>query len=205
MPIEITQNDKGRFYSLDGKSYPSVTTVLPEPPCPPNMTPTQWKLMLKKAADFGNIVHEGCAQIARGEKPDIDALEGDAEKIGLMLGSYWTWFKENVEEVVHVEEPIVNPHAGYGGTIDLIAVLIGDDKRTIIDIKTSSKIYPITKLQLAAYSSLTDTSYNQMVVRLKKEAPSKPPQIKKYAYERETDKAFLGLLEYYKFMNNGGK
>jgi len=197
--INITANGKGRFYN----NHPSVTTVLPDPPCPANMTPTQWEAMLNKAARFGTICHEGCAQIAEGEEPCIEAAEADAEKIGKLLTSYWKWFLENVKEVIAVEESFINEQHGFGGTIDLIAILNNDDTPTIIDIKTSSKIYPITELQLAAYGLLTREAYSLKVVRLKKESPDKPPQVKEYPPNQEAIQAFLGLLDYYKFI--GGK
>ncbi len=205
--ITIDTTDKGHFYTEGRATVPSVTTVMPSPECPKNFTGDQWDAILNNAANLGAICHTACAQIAEGKEPDIDAPEHEVEKIGKLITGYWEWFNENVTEVIAVEQPYINTKYGFGGTIDLIARLKGCDDPAIIDIKTSAKIYPTAEIQLAAYGMLTDERHRRVIIRLKKNTPDKPPQFKEYEYkadrEREIQAAFLGLLNYYKFINGG--
>lgn len=209
--ITTGENGKGRFYN----GLPSITTVLPSPECPKGMTPEQWRAILDKAAAFGTIIHDGCHQIAAGDTPSVEVAESDAEKAGQLLSAYWEWFEANVTEVLHCEEPFVNKQYSFGGTPDLIVILNGSDKPVIIDIKAiwppSKTQQTVYEMQLAAQGMLTDENYRRISLRLRKEAPEKPPQIKEYPHNDEraalVEMRFLNYLEGYKLEQkmNGGK
>ncbi len=209
--IEIVEKDGARFYN----GLPSVTTVLPAPDCPATMTPQQWERMLARAARFGKICHEGAAQIAEGEEPCIEATEGDAEKIGRLLTTYWEWFDENVKTIWHVEEPFLNDEMGYGGTPDLVATLNDSDTPAIIDIKAiwppSARQQGVYEIQLVAQGKLVNKAYRRISLRLRKEAPDKPPQTKEYPIDDDrailAGARFLNYLTGYKLEQewNGGK
>ena len=200
--ITVEQTDKGRFY--DG--LPSITTVLPSPECPKGMTGEQWAGTLATAAAFGNIIHDGCEQIANGKAPDVDAPEDKLEMAGQFLTVYWAWFSENVSEVLHVEEPFINKAVGFGGTPDLVAMLNDGDLPAIIDTKAiwppSAKQRATYEMQLAAQGMLFGKPHRRISLRLRKESPTKPPQIKEYPYDDNrsalVEMRFLNYLEGFK-------
>ncbi len=209
--IEVRTTPKGRFYD----TLPSITTVLPSPECPKGMTGEQWEATLATAAAFGNIIHDGCEQIANGEAPDVDAPEDKLEMAGHFLSVYWEWFDENVKEVLHIEQPFISKTLGYGGTPDIIAILNDSDLPAVIDIKAiwppSAKQRATYEMQLAAQGMLFGKPHRRISLRLRKESPEKPPQIKEYPHDDDraalVEMRFLNYLEGFKLdlKMNGGK
>ena len=108
-----------------------------------------------KAADFGSKIHSACEVYAlNNELPADPAL--------LPFFEAWRdWFDENVERIDCVENVFVNHEYGYGGRVDMVALLKGVGW-AVVDFKTqrvkrSAKgeakpsFYETWPLQLAAY------------------------------------------------------
>lgn len=184
--------DQPRFYPLNGKHFPSVTTML-SIIRKPELEHWRGKVgneaadqIAGLAADLGTLVHQVCADYARGEftvraPPEIDPI----------FQAYREWFDSTVEQVVAIEQPCY--HMGYqiGGTPDLVAVLKGDSRPAVLDIKTSKAIYPVMALQTAAYREMINSpgqpNYpaglgvtRRYIVRLGKEDSAGKIQVKEF-------------------------
>jgi hypothetical protein len=167
-------------YVIDGKDYPSVTTILSVLD-----KPAIKKWAVKETVEFiANHVYSG-------DEKEWDAvfsealgwwetLGGEARDIGQnvhhkinnyidnsrLSGANKTPYEESGEEVkaflaflrfenLYIKEWLrceytVYSRNGYAGTLDAEAVF-HDEKTRIIDFKVSSGIYPENRLQIAAY------------------------------------------------------
>lgn len=97
-----------------------------------------------RAADRGVAVHSIAEQIIRGQKPEIP------EELGPYVAAYHGFLREWSPQFVAVEQMVGSLRHGYGGTFDAVA-RIGNE-RWMLDVKTSTNVYPETALQLAAYA-----------------------------------------------------
>jgi hypothetical protein len=161
-----------RFYAIDGEVYPSVTTVLSVISKPAliawaakvvaqaavanldrlaGMSPEEAVTFLKSvptsdkesAARRGTQVHKLLECIVKGGVVDID------QQSAPYVSALQRFLKSTDLHVDYSEVVCYNKTVGYAGTIDVIGKL--DGKVVILDIKTSSAVYPEYELQLAAY------------------------------------------------------
>ena len=98
-----------------------------------------------RAADRGTNVHAIAEQIARGQQPEIP------EELGSYVAAYHSFLKDWKPRFIAVEQMVCSLRHGYAGTFDAIAVI--GNERWLLDLKTSSGVYPETALQLAAYGA----------------------------------------------------
>lgn len=116
----------------------------------------------KAAADLGTLAHARCEWIISGmlgreigKDPDLiarDAASGPTGDIDRALWaslSFLDWIRENNVEPIDTEVVVAHRGHGFAGTADLIAKVHG--VVSVIDLKTSSGIYPEMYMQLAAY------------------------------------------------------
>jgi hypothetical protein len=102
------------------------------------------------AAVRGTQLHGFADQLAQGREVSFtDELAGHVE-------SYVSFLDDWDEQVVLTEYVVMSHRHGYAGTGDLIADLVSPDdplraERWLLDIKTGSRVYGETALQLAAY------------------------------------------------------
>lgn len=102
--------------------------------------------VLQAAADRGTRVHSYCELYAKGMLfQEVD------EDCKLYVQSFIEWFDYTVEEVISVEERFFCDELQITGQVDLIAVVKGDDKPSVIDFKTPQVASKTWVLQLAAY------------------------------------------------------
>lgn len=192
----------GRHYEVDGKLYPSVTTVLSVIRKP---FLERWRgdigneaadYIMHEAGDLGSEVHDIAEAINRGEPWAAATYETH-----LMAEAYEKWFTANVKEVVYVEHTIVNTVYGYAGRLDLCAVIRGDRLPSLLDIKTGG-LYPDAFLQLAAYQkALPIKTKRRLIIHIDKKAPGKLA-VKEAERDLETDyRMFLYCLELYRYFN----
>ena len=107
--------------------------------------------MAQEAADSGTVSHKLVEAHIKGVVADLSDFtknQIDAGKIG--FGAFLDWEKEQGLTYDHIEYPVVSEVHRYGGTIDMIAHKNGS--LWILDLKTSSGIWPEMKCQVAAYS-----------------------------------------------------
>lgn len=166
---------RGKAYTWDGESIPSVTTILREGfPAPALVT---WAA--RETAGYAVDCWDQLAQLSTSQR--LRELEGAAWKrrdaaavrgttihehgVGLVHGepvqvpdelrepvqAYARWLDQWQVVPTITERPVVNPDHGWAGTIDLRANLLGDQD-WLLDLKTGRGVYESHALQLAAYA-----------------------------------------------------
>lgn len=138
-----------RFYMVEGRKLPSVTTVLS---IIGNPHLERWR------GEVGNEEADRIAELASRFGTDVHDLTALADQ-GLMLDpppdmeglcyQWKEWVGENVKEITMVEGTVYSLKWGYAGTLDRAAVLGGGD-RAILDIKTG-RLKKEIGMQLMAY------------------------------------------------------
>lgn len=160
----LTYRDEDHTYWLDGVRIPSVTQVLSLAGLGvPDDVPRD---ILAKAAAKGSFIHKACELLDEG---DLDETSVPEEWRGYVQA--WARFKEErVARILSVEEMVhSNPdHQPYAGKLDRTVHLHGDDGiRTIVDLKTGSRLQPVTRLQLAGYNLCKGWDCKRAAVLLK--------------------------------------
>jgi hypothetical protein len=164
--IEFTDN---RFYiTEDGQYVPSVTTILE---CyPKDAHFFQWLKDVGDKADHirdeagkrGSVVHNLTERYDDGEEVTFLSANGFPEFKMLewaMFERYVDFTETHKPDILMMEEHFSSSELGYAGTIDRIIRL--NDKKILMDIKTSNNLHNSYWLQLAAYFKLllTCTAY----------------------------------------------
>lgn len=127
-------------YFVDGKEYPSVTTILHSL----NDFSFVNKELLERAAKFGTAVHKA-TELYDNNQLDIDFL--DPELMPYLEA--WDMFLHDYKpEILSIEQRVASMY-GYAGTLDRYVAIKG--KRAIIDIKSGTVVPKYTGLQLSAY------------------------------------------------------
>lgn len=193
---------QSRFYQVDGKMLPSVTTILQSlakpalvnwagkvnreamceaaaefyleqtaPLSGDKFRSLLWRRVEKRvfhneqaraAADLGTLAHERCEWTIKkimGEPVGADPIEvarkvagADQASIDKSLHAsvaFDRWVAENNVEPLMTEVVVSHHRHGYAGTADLVAGVNG--VVGVVDLKTSSGVWPEMYLQLAAY------------------------------------------------------
>jgi len=120
--------------------------------------------LLRQAADRGSLVHEICAEIARG---GFVLTHSDPVVQG-HVDSFRSWFDLAVRKVVAVELHLEHPRWHYCGRLDLLAEITGDPvgSNTLVDIKTPLQTGKVWGAQLAAYQELVEANREWNVHRI---------------------------------------
>lgn len=143
-------------YFLNGKRIPSVTEII-SILNKPFLVEWSNKLGLKginvnevllESQEIGTDFHEAIANYFK-KKLDISKIKPEVKE---MLKKFLRWRKIKDIMPMLIEYPLISTRYEYGGCIDLVAVL--EDDLTLLDFKTSKRIYPIYRLQLAGYWQL---------------------------------------------------
>lgn len=133
---------EGHTYRLDGREVPSVTQVLE----PFSSLEYVDRELLRRAAEFGNHVHEACHLF------NIDTL--DRRTLDPVLAPYvsaWEQFLDDTGAVVlQSEHRVASRKFKYAGTVDT-TVFWGKSKR-LIDIKSIASLPRTVGPQTAAYA-----------------------------------------------------
>lgn len=127
-------------YFVDGKEYPSVTTILHSL----NDFSFVNKELLDRAARFGSAVHRATELYDQNEL-DIDSMD---DALMPYLEAWDMFLHQYKPELLSVEHRVASMY-GYAGTLDRYAEIKG--KRVILDIKSGSVVPKYTGLQLSAY------------------------------------------------------
>ncbi len=103
-------------------------------------------------AEIGSATHERIRAHLRQEEPDLSFFSPNIVKASdVPFDSFLLWYIEHEVKLLAVEEPLVSEQYGYGGTLDLLALV--DDVATLVDFKTGS-VYDDAFVQSAAYRQL---------------------------------------------------
>lgn len=142
-----------RYYNINGKEYPSVTTILSVIAKPGLMA---WRTKLDKkesdkiteeATDIGKQVHKALEYVVKGKAVPRD-LWNDITKRA--IEDFILWCRKNGFKADAGELTVYSDCYGYAGTLDCVGKI--KDEIIIIDFKTSKKIYKEAYLQICAYA-----------------------------------------------------
>lgn len=147
-------------YRDGGKVIPSVTQILQPLSNFDFVDPD----VLAAAQDFGTAVHLACELDDNGT---LDESALDPELLPYLLG--WRKFMTEHHCKWEATELKVYHHAmGYAGTLDRVGLVDGD--RSMVDIKSGTRLFPSTGPQTAAYAQayapLSARSFKRYAVRL---------------------------------------
>jgi hypothetical protein len=174
--LEIDPNSKrinildNRFYTRNDQYYPSVTSILQF--FPKGKFFETWlkdvshnsDIIVRKAADEGTQVHEAIEKYLQGEKLTwIDENENskyslDVWKMILKFHEFWSSHKPTlIESEIH----LFSDKFKYAGTCDLVVEI--NNKKWILDIKTSNSLHTSYDLQLAAYAQAWNENFDEKI------------------------------------------
>ena len=151
------------IYELDGKEYPSVTTIIH---CLGNDAIVKWAnhlgfkhrdytKVMEETSSFGTKVHE----ILQHEVDDTvttpieysDFIE--KTQVTTALGHFKRLISAYEYETIFTEKTIISPSLGYAGTLDWLTK-INFKYLMLMDFKTSKMVRFTMLLQLGGYSNL---------------------------------------------------
>ena len=201
--------DGFRFYDINGKNYPSVTTVLGirkkeglqkwRDAIGENVA--NWEM--GRAARRGKSFHTLVEQYLKGETPSIR----DVLPIGL-----FKLMKPYIDQIdnIHLLEAIMySPKLTIAGQVDCVAEYNG--KLSVIDFKTANKERQEDWienyfLQTTAYAHMFEETFGkpieQIVILLASEDGAVQTFVKNKAdYEKELGKAIEDFYKYYEELN----
>ena len=135
-----------------------------------NMTSEEVAVGIKKAyksksegaIELGKIVHQWCEdailwKIGKGEAPKMTKDEAASNSVNAFI----EWVKMNDDAWISSEQPLYHRKYKYAGTVDAVANVNGEF--SVIDFKTSNKIYDEYHLQVAAYGKCVEEIYGKPV------------------------------------------
>jgi hypothetical protein len=195
-----------RYYNINGKLYPSVTTALSIIRKP---FLEQWRGELgneeadrirDEAGELGTEVHDCCQAFDEGREYTT------SNELSKIINTYKQWTKAMVKEWVLIETVVYCDLYQYAGRLDRAAILKGDRRKiSLLDLKTSPVIGKEVGLQLAAYqNALSDLKIHRRIsLQLNKKEPGKPIKVKDFPDYNTDLRLFLYSLELYKYFEGG--
>ena len=205
--------DGMRFYEVDGKAYPSITTVLGSLPKPgldqwrKNVGEEAAKWEMNRAARRGSATHTLVEQYLKGETPSIR----DVLPLGMfrLLKPYL----EQIDNIHCLETIMYSNKLTVAGQVDCIAEYNG--KLSVIDFKTANKervdswnenYYIQCTAYAIMYEEIFGTPIDQIVILQAGEDGSAKAFVKNKAdYEEKLGKAIEGFYKYYEEKTKGIK
>ena len=157
-----------------------------------------------EAAEIGTLAHYLSIDCwLNGVEPETaDYTKNQIEKATPCLEQFKAWWTGQEFELYKSEWQLVSTH-GFGGTVDIVARK--GKEYHLIDVKTSSGVYPEMKIQLAAYRELLeeafffDTDYKELIGFHIIQLPKTGGSFTHYQIDKETINAgwniFTNLLE----------
>ncbi len=104
-------------------------------------------------AEIGVLAHSMIIDSLTGtESCTMDYSENQISLSKSCLLRFQAWARGHTVEPILTETPLVSEKYRYGGTCDLFALV--DGTKEVVDIKTSSDIWPEHKVQIAGYMQL---------------------------------------------------
>lgn len=168
------------YLLADGKRVPGTTTITGLLDRSRYLIPWANNLGLQgiNASDYrdsmagiGTLAHAMAQGELSGQPISEDLTEYSMKEISLAENAmikFLDWRKAHDFKPILIEKPLVSEQHRYGGTIDAYGML--DGAFTLIDLKTSGRLYDDMKYQLAAYRQLlVENGYpvdNARIVRI---------------------------------------
>ena len=112
--------------------------------------------LMEEAGEKGTYTHKACEMLLKGSVVRFDTIVDDrclttTEYANVM--SFVEWFNEYNPKVRKTEFTVFSPDDRYAGTLDIDCEMVFPrfEGEWIIDLKTSSNIWPSHELQLTGY------------------------------------------------------
>jgi hypothetical protein len=123
--------------------------------------------IMEEAGERGTYTHKGSELLLKGGTLRFDTVVDDRplsvdEYANVM--SFAEWYNEHKPKVNKIEHTVFSPDDRYAGTIDIDCEIDGEP--WIIDLKTSSQIWPSHEIQLSAYKHAHNPEARIGVVQL---------------------------------------
>lgn len=120
------------------------------------------KTISNEAMDTGSLVHKWIEDAIRWKMGEGEAPELPDDEAALnCIEAFREWAKDNDVKWLAIEQKLYSRKYKFAGTADALAEVNGD--LTVIDFKTSAKIYKQYHLQLAAYAQAITEMYGKEV------------------------------------------
>ncbi len=113
--------------------------------------------VLYYASERGTTIHHACHVYGQGGFVLTSQWPPDYHGY---FKSYMNWFDKYVEKVVDTEVELVDEDLDLVGHPDLLCIIVGDTKTTLVDLKTPLAESWLWKVQLAAYRHLAIKKYD---------------------------------------------
>ena len=161
-----------RFYNRNGEYYPSVTSILQY--FPKGKFFENWlkdvghnaDIIAKKSADEGTQTHSLIEKYLTGEQIDWLDEKGNAVcslNVWQMLLKFVEFWETEKQELVESEIHLFSDTHKIAGTCDLVVRM--RDELWILDIKTSNSVHTSYDLQLAAYTTCWNETFEEKVTK----------------------------------------
>jgi|TARA_B110001454_G_scaffold77758_1_gene75312 hypothetical protein len=135
---------------------------------------TAYRSISNEALNTGTAVHKWIEDAIRWKMEEGDAPELPDDEAALnCIEAFRAWAKENEVKWLAIEQKVYSKKYNYAGTVDAVAEVNGE--LTVIDFKTSAKIYKQYHLQVAAYAQAITEMYGRdvekgLILRLDKDS-----------------------------------
>lgn len=111
----------------------------------------------RQATDIGTLAHDWCERYALAAIAGVPAIpelpygSANDDRARLACEAFMGWVAQHEVEFLAAEKKVFSRELDYSGTFDLMARV--DGKLTLVDFKTSKRIYDEYELQLAGYAA----------------------------------------------------
>jgi len=199
------RTDGMRFYEVDGKAYPSITTVLGAQPKPgldawrKNVGEEAAKWEMARAARRGKTTHTLVEQYLKGETPST------RDVLPLGLFALLKPYLKQIDNVHCLETILYSKKLTVAGQVDCIAEYNG--KLSVIDFKTANKerndawnenYYIQTTAYSIMYEELFGTPIEQIVILMASEDGAARAFVKdRKEFEPKLEEAIKYFYKYY--------
>jgi len=199
------RTDGMRFYEVDGKAYPSITTVLGVQPKPgldawrKNVGEEAAKWEMARAARRGKTTHTLVEQYLKGETPST------RDVLPLGLFALLKPYLKQIDNVHCLETILYSKKLTIAGQVDCIAEYNG--KLSVIDFKTANKerndawnenYYIQTTAYSLMYEELFGTPIEQIVILMASEDGAARAFVKdRKEFEPKLEEAIKYFYKYY--------
>jgi len=121
---------------------------------------------VQAAAGAGTCAHEMIQALLGGPAVDLSKYSGEEiAQVQNAASKFKAWLAEHKMETQAIEMQLVSERHRVGGTIDWYGML--DGAMTLVDLKTSGRIYSEHMIQVAAYAKLLeDAGYTVDAARI---------------------------------------
>ena len=199
------RTDGMRFYEVDGKAYPSITTVLGAQPKPgldkwrQSVGEEAAKWEMARAARRGKTTHTLVEQYLKGETPST------RDVLPLGLFALLKPYLKQIDNVHCLETILYSKKLTVAGQVDCIAEYNG--KLSVIDFKTANKerndawnenYYIQTTAYAIMYEELFGTKIDQIVILMASEDGAARAFVKdRKEFEPKLEEAIKYFYKYY--------